>query len=93
MSLNSVCRSAIRSVTDQQFRLRTRCAHRVEDSCDFVLTLLLQIAIEQGVDFELCLTLLRQAREKGLTVPVVLMGAWSGAGLPPKVSSAKRSRH
>jgi Tryptophan synthase alpha chain len=33
-----------------------------------------QIALEQGVDFEKCLSYVKEARAKGLKAPVILMG-------------------
>ncbi|KAH7103962.1 bifunctional tryptophan synthase TRP1 [Auriculariales sp. MPI-PUGE-AT-0066] len=35
------------------------------------------IALQHGTDFEMCLKLLREARDKGLTTPVVLMGYYN----------------
>lgn len=37
--------------------------------------LLPQIAIEQGVDYKMCLEFVKQARSQGLKAPVLLMGA------------------
>ncbi|SCV74850.1 BQ2448_7879 [Microbotryum intermedium] len=34
-------------------------------------------AIEQGVDFEMCLSFVKQAREQGLKAPVILMGYYN----------------
>lgn len=34
------------------------------------------IAIEQDVDYEMCLKFVREAREQGLKTPVILMGSW-----------------
>ena len=38
-----------------------------------------QVALEQGVDYNMCLKFVKEAREQGLKAPVILMGALGAA--------------
>jgi hypothetical protein len=77
MSLNSVSHSRIPLQTALQSRSQTQCAPTPPVKLAINCLHLIQVALKNGVTVSSTLEMVREARKKGLKVPVLFMGYYN----------------